>query len=37
MAEALQGEVAAPAKAVAKKYPAEPAKQAGAVAPLPVH
>jgi lysophospholipase L1-like esterase len=37
MAEALQGEVAAPAKAVAKKYPAEPAKQAGAVAPMPVH
>jgi acyl-CoA thioesterase I len=38
MAEALQGEVADGAKAVAKKkYPAEAAKQAGAVAPLPVH
>jgi lysophospholipase L1-like esterase len=38
MAEALQGEVIDGAKAVAtKKYPAEAAKQAGAVAPLPVH
>jgi hypothetical protein len=40
MAEALQSEVApaAKAKAVAnKKYPAEAAKQAGAVAPMPVH
>ena len=38
MAEALQGEVADVGKAVAKKkYPAEAAKQAGAVAPVPVH
>ena len=38
MAQALQGEVADIAKAVAKKkYPAEAAKQAGAVAPVPVH
>ena len=38
MAEALQGEVVDTTKVAAKKkYPAEPAKQAGAVAPLPVH
>lgn len=39
MADALQGEVdSPPPKAVAKKkYPAEPAKQAGAAATLPVH
>jgi hypothetical protein len=38
MAEALQGEVKDFAKTVAqRKYPAEPAKQAGAVTPLPVH
>jgi hypothetical protein len=38
MAEALQSEVVDVTKTVAKKkYPAEPAKQAGAVAPLPVH
>jgi acyl-CoA thioesterase-1 len=38
MADALQGEVGDLAKTVAKKkYPAEAAKQAGAVAPLPVH
>jgi acyl-CoA thioesterase-1 len=34
MADALQGEVVNVAH---KKYPAAPAKQAGAVAPLPVH
>ena len=38
MADALQDEVTDFAKTVAKrKYPAEPAKQAGAAAPLPVH
>jgi lysophospholipase L1-like esterase len=38
MADALQGEVKDVTKAMAqKKYPAETAKQAGAVAPLPVH
>ncbi len=38
MADALQGEVAnGPKTALQKKYPAEPAKQAGAAAPLPVH
>jgi hypothetical protein len=38
MAEALQSEVVNVTKTVAeKKYPAETAKQAGAVAPLPVH
>ncbi|MBZ0211830.1 MAG: SGNH/GDSL hydrolase family protein [Hyphomicrobium sp.] len=38
MADALEGEVADVAKtAVKAKHPAEPAKQAGAVAPLPVH
>jgi lysophospholipase L1-like esterase len=35
MADALQGEVARRAERV--KYPAEPKKQAGAVAPVPVH
>jgi hypothetical protein len=38
MAEALQGEVTDFAKAtVQRKYPAEPAKQAGNGGPLPVH
>lgn len=38
MADALEGEVADVAKTVVKaKHPAEPAKQAGTVAPLPVH
>ncbi len=38
MADALQDEVTDFAKTVAKrKYPAEPAKQAGAAGPLPVH
>lgn len=40
MADALQSEVANPPKkptTVQQKYPAEAAKQAGAVAPMPVH
>ncbi|HET6322299.1 MAG TPA: SGNH/GDSL hydrolase family protein [Hyphomicrobium sp.] len=42
MADALQGEIKGPVaekieKIAKKKYPAEPAKQAGAAAPLPVH
>ena len=39
MADALQGEIKGPAaeKIAKKKYPAEPAKQAGAAATLPVH
>jgi lysophospholipase L1-like esterase len=37
MADALQGEVRNAPKVAKQKYPAEPAKQAGAVAPLPVH